>query len=377
MVTTCVNKVKDTLTDTKTPVIIDERIVTLDDDDVLANVGGGKQIRLDFDSYVVCFTGRRGGGKTTMLTFYSVLTWRQLRLPIVSNFHIEFIMRRFRPDGKSYLEHVVSQPFDFERLILDTDAYKNCLIVLDEAPDLISHMAASSQKNKLVDAWSRQIRKNKNSLFMGAQSIDWIDKSMRWQVDVEIECKDVARALDDNSGLPRGALIEVTYYDNSGQWSDETTFELRARHEIPWTAQYEVCPGVLFGDNKHFPVFDSWRTVDILESLRKVEVKMSKISLGDKANSSGPVLDVDRSVLLNALEYIGYAMQNDTPHSAHFQKQFYKGINAGERDKNNLGKILSRFNVERGVDTANHRWFAFQAFDFAGFKNYVEFVIGA
>ena len=37
------------------------------------------------------------------------------------------------------------------------------------------------------------VAKNHNSLMLGAQNFNLIDKSMRWQVDVIIECEDASR----------------------------------------------------------------------------------------------------------------------------------------------------------------------------------------
>jgi hypothetical protein len=48
-------------------------------------------------------------------------------------------------------------------------------------------MSAMTWKNRLLNIFIRQLRKNHNSLFLAAQDFMLIDKSMLWQIDVEIQ----------------------------------------------------------------------------------------------------------------------------------------------------------------------------------------------
>ena len=57
-----------------------------------------------------------------------------------------------------------SEPLDFVKLLSFNADYKNTLIVIDEAPDLISNMLSMSIKNRMISMFTRQLRKNHNSI---------------------------------------------------------------------------------------------------------------------------------------------------------------------------------------------------------------------
>lgn len=365
--------------------IIDERVVTSDEGDTRHSSGPEHTIRLDRDSYIILFEGRRGGGKTTAMTFMVMRAVALYNMRVIANYPIEFMLRRHRPDGKTYLQHVKAEPLDFYKLICFDEDYKNVLICIDEAPDIISHMAALTWRNRLVAAFTRQLRKNYSSLFLAAQDFELIDKSMRWQVDVIIKCKDACRTLGDNSSLDPGEMLWLNWYDNSGQWTGETTEDIIRRNQHSRVRQYvdpcmchmELFPRIMWGDDEHMPVFDSWYQIDILDSLRKVDLKMSSIKVGDKTDAGdGDRYPVSAKALKAALESIETVLKEypDIPNI--YQKYFYQSLGGlTERDKNNLGRKLSDFNVERGGEGAK-RWYGFASFDIEGFRAYVQSQFG-
>ena len=86
--------------------------------------GGSYSIRLDRDSYVWLFSGRRGAGKSVAMTFFIVFAVILYNMRIISNYAIEFLIRRYRPDGKTYLQHVKNETIDFEKLLTNPDKTK-------------------------------------------------------------------------------------------------------------------------------------------------------------------------------------------------------------------------------------------------------------
>ena len=362
--------------------IIDELVVAKDEGDTGCGSSGSEHsIRLDRDSYIVLFEGRRGGGKTTAMTFLVMRVVALYNMRVIANYPIEFMLRRHRPDGKTYLQHVKSEPLDFYKLICFDEEYKHVLICIDEAPDIISHMAALTWRNRLVAAFTRQLRKNYNTLFLAAQDFELVDKSMRWQVDVRIECKDASRTIGDNSGLEPGEMLWLNWYDNSGQWTGETTEDVMRRNERSWVRQYvdpcmchmELFPRIMWGDDEHKSVFDSWYQIDILDSLRKVDLKMSSIKVGDKATSeAGERYPVSVKTLKAALQTIEMVLETYPGEPNIYQKYFYQSLGGlTEQDKNNLGRKLTDFNIERGGD-GSKRWYGFSEFNLEFFRDYVE-----
>jgi len=354
--------------------IMDENVFLPHADELPSSSGRIHTIRLDKDSYIILFEGRRGGGKTTAMTFCVVRAVALYNMRVVSNYPIEFMLRRHRPDGKTYLQHVKAEDLDFEKLLLQDDEYRNVLICIDEAPDIISHMASQSWKNRLINAFVRQIRKNSNSLFLAAQNATWLDKSIRFQVDVRIECKDAARTMGDNSGLENGEMLWLRWFDESGQWTGKTTEDRYRYGEVPYPLNRELFPRVMWGDDEHEAVFNSWFQLDLLESLRRVDVKMSSIKIGDKADNSAGSYPVSIKVLQSALQTIEAILDQRPDEPDVFQKFFYDSLGGlTEADKNNMGKVLTQFNIERGRDSSTgKRWLGFGSFDTAGFRAYIE-----
>lgn len=353
--------------------IMDEKVFKKPIDNSNNNSGGGYAIRLDRDSYIWCFTGRRGGGKTTAMTFFIIRTVALYNMRVVSNYPIEFMLRRHKPDGKSYLQHVRSEPLDFEKLICMDEDYRHVLICIDEAPDIISHMASLSWRNRLLAAFTRQIRKNYNSLFLAAQDFNLIDKSMRWQVDVITECRDLARVAGDDSKLEAGEAIILKFQDHSGQWTGYTSEDRIRRKKNPCVGRVIMYPRLMWGDDSHQAVYDSWHQIDLMDSLRRVELKLNTIKIGDNVDEGEYIrYPVSSEKLWAALGTIKRILSGQSDNPSVYQPSFYASLGTiGERDKNNLGKLLSQYNVIRTRDT-QERIYRFDEFNIVDFEKYIE-----
>lgn len=248
-------------------------------------------VDLKADSFIWCFTGGRGGGKSTLMTYYAMWANWQYGLRIVSNFEIEYILQT-----KAGRYHVKSEPLDLYRLFCFEHDYDDCIILLDEAPDIISHMASQSWKNRLLNVFVRQIRKNHNHLFLGAQYFELIDKSMRQQVDLILECQDASRKY--GWGMhSRGMCILCRVIDQSGLWTgipyEALMWRLRAEgdFETDPALKTRVFSRLLWADTKEHPgkpVFDSYTEFDVWESLRKVDMRLKTYSVGDGQNKEKP-----------------------------------------------------------------------------------------
>jgi hypothetical protein len=240
-------------------------------------------ININYESYILCWTGRRGGGKTTSMTWHACKAMAMLGMRVLSNFPIQFMF--VREDGRCY--PLKSEPLDLYKLLCFDESYRNCIICIDEAPDIISHMAAMTWKNRLLNIFTRQLRKNGNSLFLGAQDFNLIDKSMRWQVDVEIQCEDAFRKYGPR--FKKGALILERWLDNSGVWTGETwqkkLARANARHlykDNSWCQDMTLISEPMWGTpGQTQPAFDTSFQQDVWESLRKVDMKLTSYKVGD------------------------------------------------------------------------------------------------
>ena len=249
-------------------------------------------IEMAVDSYIILFSGRRGGGKTTAMSYFCAQEMALHNTRVLSNYPIEFMLAR-KVNGELKYFTRIAEKLDLYKLLCFDKDYHNCLIVMDEAPDIISHMSAQTWKNRLLNVFVRQLRKNNNSLMMGAQSMGLIDKSMRWQVDIEIECKD-GKKVERNPSLTKGSVIYLRWLDHSGVWTGQSTEGRLAyahayhMHEPdPEAADHSILHAHrLWGDKAHKPVFDTYYQQDVWESLMRVDMHLNSYQVGDNQDNN-------------------------------------------------------------------------------------------
>jgi hypothetical protein len=319
---------------------------------------GFHPVRLDVDSYIFSFNGWRGSGKTTSLTYFAMRANYLYNMRLISNYPIEY--RLVRINGTSKI--IKSELLDLYKLLCFDADYKNCLILIDEAPDIISHMASTSWKNRLVNIFIRQLRKNRNSLMVSAQQFELLDKSFRWQTDVLINCEDLSRKYGIE-GMPRGATILLNVLDHSGCWTGrswEEEIEYNKAHGIykDIGEKMELAPMVLWGDDSHKPVFDTYYQQDIWESLKKVDMNLQSFQVGKKEIESPEDLTTF-SVAVNFIENLK-SSDNKRVKTTDFFAHLGP-ITAREKDF--IGKKLSSSDVRVIQEASGKRFYDFTDFD--------------
>lgn len=288
-------------------------------------------VDLAYDAYIWVYTGPRGAGKSLAMTYFAAKAVYLYDARLVSNFPISFVLNRI--DGRStYYE---AEPLDFYKLLCFDSDYRHCIILIDEAPDIISHMASMTWKNRLLNIFVRQIRKNMNTLFLGAQQFTLIDKSMRWQTDIIIRCQDAFRKYGSSQGLVRGACILMDVYDNSGQWTGQG-------RNIVYDGQLDMMEPE---DSLELPgksiwgAYDTYFQQDIFESLKRVDMQMGSYAIRDTKQTEEIASNL-RDVAPKVMEFVGKGKISSTA--------FYKslGQELSKPEKNRLGLILSACGVE-------------------------------
>jgi len=250
-------------------------------------------VNLSVDSFIIAFTGPRGAGKTTTMVYLAIKAYLESGTRVLSNFPVEFYLKR----AGSSPELVRFEILDWEKLLCFDEEYRNCLILLDEAPDVISNLASMTWKNRLLNIFVRQLRKNRNSLFLGAQSLEFIDKSMRWQTDIECQCADASRRYGWGAES-RGECVLVRLLDMSGMWTG-MRWQDRLDFGKEWYMQGMLYPRVLWGEpGKTAAAFDSWATQNIWETLRKVDMKLNSYKIGPGNTDIGTTGAFYNSVLV-------------------------------------------------------------------------------
>ncbi len=235
--------------------------------------GGGIALDMERDSYVWCFAGPRGSGKTSLMSYLAELVSFLYNKRIVSNYPIEFTVRR--QDGT--LEHHRSEDLDLGKLLTDDASYNGCIIVMDEAPQTINRLATMTWKNRLLTLYLQQIRKSQSSFLYGSQNERWVDGELQWQTDIECQCRDASRVYP-RAGYKRGGMVLLSVKDKSGQWTGKPFNERR-----PVIYRGRCLTELIWG------TFKTDYKLDLFESLKKVEMKLGKYQVGPHQNK-GQVL---------------------------------------------------------------------------------------
>lgn len=298
--------------------------------DMVRHPDMGNIIEMDKDSYIWVFCGTRGAGKGLTMTRYAARAAWLYNMRIVSNYKIKFTLKKI--DGSSRL--IESEDLDLYRLLCFDEDYKHCLILLDEAPDIIGHMASQTWKNKLVNIFVREIRKNHNSLFLGAQFFYLIDSVMRDQVDLLVKCQDAFRLYGYGQGLDRGAVTLADIWDNSGQWTGNSA---HIRHD----SQFDLVPPDESWEFPGVPVmgaYDTYEKQDVWESLAKVDMHFKTYKVGE-------VDEEDESYLEKAIAEVETACKAGRIESVDLFQSMGE-LSEGQRQK--IGRRLTKAGIKRG-----------------------------
>lgn len=311
-------------------------------------------LNLGSDSYVLGFTGPRGSGKTSLMTYTAEQCAWLYDKRIVSNYAIDFAVTT--GPGKINVYH--ADPLDIGKLLTFDADYKDCIIVLDEAPQVINRLATMTWKNRLLDLFLQQLRKSRISFLYASQNegaihgdvphdLDhgWVDGALRFQTDVLVFCRDVSRL---NHTFTKGATIRSVWVDKSGLWSGFSFFERPRSLKLHTETQ------------KIWGTFDTNQQFDVFESLAKVKVNAPTYEIGQPQEE-----DDAHSDYMGKAELVARtAMDRGGMPSI----EFYDAVGPlTDKQKHHLGERLRKAGVRRGGQGASV--LKFDNFDMEKFLN--------
>ena len=252
----------------KPPVLYRRQIIPNFEQEQLQTLTDGVRRGLDMrrKSYIFCYSGIRGSNKTKSLTFSAIFAMT-VGLNCYTNYPIEFILVEDSGEHKRYKPPVVT----VGEMIDSLDKWKRSFICGDEWQDVVGKYDYSTTKSKLVNGRVARIRKAKSSMGYTSKFVDWVTTRTRDELDIDFACEDAANTLWGYGRFGDGDKAIWTVRDFSGVWSGKKYNEKR-----PVTYQYLVYLKPINGS------YDTDFSVDILESMRGVEVDLQKKRITDK-----------------------------------------------------------------------------------------------
>jgi len=298
--------------------------------------GDGVALDLANDSYIWCDAGPRGAGKTTYMTYIAEQCAYLYKKRIISNYPIHFGVRKL----DNHVIYIKSEPLEMGKLLMFDESYQGCIIVLDEAPQVINRLATMTWKNRLLDLWLQQIRKNRNSLIYASQNEYWVDNELRWQTDIIAHCRDASRRFPQ-AGYRRGGQILIDLVDNSGMWTGYS------QDERPWRRPFRK----RLLSEAIWNTFNTFQHNDVFESLKKVKLNVGEYQIGEQ-------IDDDESYLEHAIPIVQASLEEGKVK----KRDFYDAI--GELKHSSTTELGTRLRDCGVTDTGHGR----DTFDFSNFN---------
>ncbi len=271
---------------------------------------------MERDSYVWGYTGPRGSGKTTFMTYMAMKA--QYLYPdkkIFSNYPIEY--KLYHRGG--YVTYHKAEVLDIYQMLQFDEKYKHAIILLDEAPMVINRLAAMTWKNRLIDIFLQLLRKDRNSFFYCSQNFRWVDNEVRWQTDLLTSCRDASRRY---KGVERGTVIMADTIDHSGIWTGYTYEE-----------QPVTYPLTLDGTDRIWNCFDSYLHFDVMESLRKVELQTQSYKVGEQQQLKDNITCANRLLVEVENAYNSAKQIAD-------KRMIFARLNVSDKEKKSVMNIL-------------------------------------
>jgi hypothetical protein len=212
------------------------------------------------------FEGPRGGMKTMSLSYFAIIAMAS-GLNVWLNYPLEFYL--VKRGGKT--EHMKAELLDLHKLLTFSPEYKHGFIGLDEYQDICSAYSFNSTKNRLLDAFIAQIRKNELSFGYTSKKRNWVDTRTRDELDIAIRCMDASKTPSGWNEYKKGEMAYWEIYDVSGIW---TGYE----YDIYQTTfPYKLYARPIWG------CYNTKFTIDIFDSMRGVHLDLEKTQISDKA----------------------------------------------------------------------------------------------
>jgi hypothetical protein len=228
-------------------------------------------------SLAVVYCGARRNGKTLSMTIEGVTSLINGE-NVWSNYPIEFDFRNKKGD----INHYKSYPIDMPDLlaIQKTNTIRDGKILLDEWNLFCNARRSGALSSVIFSGVVQLIGKRNLSLYISAQDFQTLDRNIRWQCDITVECFDL---FFKYRNLKKGSFISQTITDWSGvltghalkKWDD---YQTRLRN-----TQSRIARGTPFFDC--YPTGFEYDVLDVMST--KYNIERQEMVINPKSDKDG------------------------------------------------------------------------------------------
>ena len=133
--------------------------------------------------------------------------------------------------------------------------------------------------NQLAGGWFQLMRKRKLSVYITCQFFHTLDKLIKEQTDLIIECFDLSFKYPN---LKPGQSISQLITSYSGYGTGRPLYKMDNIHEWKRNTRSRILHGLPFWN-----VYDSWSEYDILKALTRYEVKRDTVVIDGTGDNGG------------------------------------------------------------------------------------------
>ena len=220
----------------------------------------------------VVFTGGRGSGKTLSMSTEGACNLIQ-GYNVWANYPLGFNFRH--PSGE--IKRYDAQEITIKDLGNFNPEIRNGYILLDELNLFLSSRRSQSLINHLANGWFQLLRKRKLSVYITCQFFHTLDRGIREQSDLIIECFDLSFKY---AGLKPGQSISQMITSYSGYGTGRPLFKMDDQEQWKRNTRARILHGLPFWN-----VYDSWSEYDILKALTKYEVERETVVINGLEDS--------------------------------------------------------------------------------------------
>ena len=221
---------------------------------------------------VSTYTGGRGSGKTLSMSTGAAIDLI-LGYDVYTNYPLAFNFRH--PSGE--IKRYESKEITIEDIASFNPKIRNAKIKLDELNLWLASRRAQSLLNHLANGWMQLLRKRFLDVEITCQFFHTLDRGIREQTDLIIECFDLSFKYP---GLKPGQSISQLITSYSGYGTGRPIFKMDDIAQWKRNTRARILHGLPF-----WTVYDSWTEYDILKALTKYEVKRDTIVINGTEDS--------------------------------------------------------------------------------------------